>query len=626
MARLDPSFLIPWLAALPLVACAPTSDPCGLTAVFEDVTDGAILAMDECTGALTLGDSEDPARWLGPPPSGVPALSWADDDVTHTMLQGRYSFEGTFGAWSDVDEGRFVTFSDWQGTIGGRPALLSFGPGPGPSVHIGFEVAGAPDRVSVAFGCRDGERFYGLGARPDGTDHTGTTRLAYTAEQGIGQRDYGLDEIDPFEGRTGDSYYPVPWTVTDRGLGLGLGGDAVAGFSLCGEDEPGVLRVESWDSRIDLFLVPAEDARDAVGRWTLASGTPASAPDWAYGPWLASQQGTERLLDTAARARAADIPVTAIWSQDWIGGRESIFGYDLIYHWEWDEEAYPDLPAAIDSLHDDGVAFLGYFNPFVTEPNPEYDEALANGYLIDDPNGEPYTFGIVNRFGSVVDLLDEDAVAWARSYIERAPAMGQDGWMCDFAEWMPFDAVAGDGRAQRVPAPVAAGQHGGARGRAGRGGRALLQSIGVERDASHRSRHLGWRPADQLRSRRRAAFGSGDRGRARAEWHRAVRQRHRRVLVRGRAPVYEGAVLPLDRDGRVRARHAHPRRPPGRRELALGGRRRDARPLPTVCARAPAAAAILAGPRPDLPRVGAALHAPRRDRGAGREPCVRGAA
>ena len=440
MARLDPSFLIPWLAALPLVACAPTSDPCGLTAVFEDVTDGAILAMDECTGALTLGDSEDPARWLGPPPSGVPALSWADDDVTHTMLQGRYSFEGTFGAWSDVDEGRFVTFSDWQGTIGGRPALLSFGPGPGPSVHIGFEVAGAPDRVSVAFGCRDGERFYGLGARPDGTDHTGTTRLAYTAEQGIGQRDYGLDEIDPFEGRTGDSYYPVPWTVTDRGLGLGLGGDAVAGFSLCGEDEPGVLRVESWDSRIDLFLFPAEDARDAVGRWTLASGTPASAPDWAYGPWLASQQGTERLLDTAARARAADIPVTAIWSQDWIGGRESIFGYDLIYHWEWDEEAYPDLPAAIDSLHDDGVAFLGYFNPFVTEPNPEYDEALANGYLIDDPNGEPYTFGIVNRFGSVVDLLDEDAVAWARSYIERAPAMGQDGWMCDFAEWMPFDA------------------------------------------------------------------------------------------------------------------------------------------------------------------------------------------
>lgn len=437
MARLHPAFLI---VALGLTGCPTTTDPCALTAVFEVVADGAILSMNECTGQLALGDSADPARWLAPAPTGTPALSWADDELTHSMIQGRYTFEGTFGDWASVDSGQFVTFSDWSGTVGGRNALLSIAPGPGPSVHVGFEVAGEPDRVSVAFACKDGERFYGLGARPDGTDHTGKTRMLYTAEQGIGQRDYPLDEYDPFYGRTGDSYFPVPWTVTDQGLGVGLGGDAVARMYLCGADEPGVLRVEAWDDRIDVFLFPASSARDAVERWTLASGRPADAPDWAYGPWLASQLGTERLLDQVEVARSEKIPFTAMWSQDWIGGRESAFGYDLVYHWEWDPETYPDLPGAIDTLHDRGVAFLGYFNPFVTEPNNEYDEALANGYLIDDPNGEPYTFSIVNRFGSVVDLLDEQAVAWARSYIEQAPAMGQDGWMCDFAEWMPFDA------------------------------------------------------------------------------------------------------------------------------------------------------------------------------------------
>ena len=440
MARLDPALLTAALAGSLLSSCTTAPDPCALTAVFEVIADGAVLALDECTGQMALGDSEDPARWLAPAPSGVPALSWADDELVHTMIQGRYKFEGTFGDWAPMDTGQLVTFSDWQGTIGGRPALLSYGPGPGPSVHLGLQVAGDPDRVSIAFGCKDGERFYGLGARPDGTDHTGKTRMAYTAEQGIGQRDYGLDEIDPFEGRTGDSYFPVPWTVTDRGLGVGMGGDAVARMYLCGADEPGVLRIEAWDDRIDLFLFPGADARDAVSRWTLASGTPAEAPDWAYGPWLASQRGTDPLLAMADSAREQDVPVTAIWSQDWIGGRDGFGGYDLIYHWEWDEETYPDLPGAIETLHDQGIAFLGYFNPFVTEPNVEYEEALANGYLIDTPEGEPYTFSIVTRYGSVVDLLDEDAVAWTRSYLEAAPAMGQDGWMCDFAEWMPFDA------------------------------------------------------------------------------------------------------------------------------------------------------------------------------------------
>ena len=439
MARLDRALLI-LAPALVLPGCPTAPDPCALTAVFEIVSDGAILSFDECTGQLALGDTDDPARWLTPAPTGVAPLAWADDELTHSMIQGRYTFEGTFGGWNAVDDGSLVTFSDWQGTIGGRNALLSFGPGPGPSVHIGLEVAGEPDRVSVAFGCKDGERFYGLGARPDGTDHTGKTRMAYTAEQGIGQETYPLDEFDPFKGRTGDSYFPVPWTVTDHGLGVGVGGDAVSRMYLCGADEPGVLRIEAWDDRIDLFLFPAADTRDAVSRWTLAGGTPASAPNWAYGPWLASQRGTDILLDTVELAREERVPFTAVWSQDWIGGRESAFGYDLIYHWEWDEETYPDLPGAIETLHDRGSAFLGYFNPFVTEPNNEYDEALANGYLIDDPTGEPYTFSIVNRFGSVVDLLDEDAVAWARSYIEAAPAMGQDGWMCDFAEWMPFDA------------------------------------------------------------------------------------------------------------------------------------------------------------------------------------------
>ena len=122
-----------------------------------------------------------------------------------------------------VSRGRFDGPGRWIGTVNGAETSLQVGPGPRDSIHLQLEVAGQPDRVSLAFGCNEGERFYGLGARPQGTDHTGTSPMLYTAEQGIGQRDFGLDEFDFLNGRTGDSYFPVPWTVTDRGLGVAIG-------------------------------------------------------------------------------------------------------------------------------------------------------------------------------------------------------------------------------------------------------------------------------------------------------------------------------------------------------------------------------------------------------------------
>lgn len=440
MAPLAPARLILPLGALALLAgCGSTVDPCGFTPVVESLRDRSILAVNECTGQVTVGDADDPGAWLRPVEG---AIAWADDDLQHTMIQGRYRFEGTFGEWQTAtDGGEFVGVGAWQGTVGGEVALLRWDePGPEGALKLRLEVSGDPDRVSLAFACNEGERFYGLGARPDRVDQTGTTRMHYVAEQGIGQRDYPLDEIDPIEGRTGDAYFPVPWTVTDRGLGLGIGGTPVARTYLCGADEPGVVRFEAWDSILELLIFADGDPRSAVARWTLGAGTPAPAPDWAYGPWMASQRGTDTLLELAERVRALGIPATALWVQDWIGAVDSVFGYDLDYHWEWDPETYPELPAAIEALHDQGFAFLGYFNPFVTQGFPEWDEGVANGYLPLDPDGGPYTFGIVTRTGSVVDLENPEAVEWARSYFEEAPAMGQDGWMCDFAEWMPFDA------------------------------------------------------------------------------------------------------------------------------------------------------------------------------------------
>jgi len=366
------------------------------------------------------------------------------------MTQGRYVFEGSFGAWRGLGEGH-LDEDTWVYEDASHAASVDWQLGEHGSMKISLQVHGDVDRVSIAFGCTDGERFYGTGARPHGTDHSGESPLLYATEQGIGQTDYDLDEFDFLRGRTGDSYFPVPWTVTDRGLGAAIGGTPIARMYLCGDQEPGVLRFEAWSDHIELQLFPTDSPREAVGNWTLASGPPAPAPLWAYGPWVAVQHGSDELMRSAMLLRELGIPATAMWAQDWIGGGAALLGgYDLNYHWEWDETMYPDLPERIEDLHDGGFAFLGYFNPFATDEFDEWDEALSGGFLPLTPEGEPYEFSIVDRRGSVVDLSNPEAFDWAKGYMTAAAQMGHDGWMCDFAEWMPFDAQVHSGSGQEL--------------------------------------------------------------------------------------------------------------------------------------------------------------------------------
>jgi len=37
------------------------------------------------------------------------------------------------------------------------------------------------------------------------------------------------------------------------------------------------------------------------------------------------------------------------------------------------------------------------------------------------------------------------AVEWFKGYARKALDMGMSGWMCDFGEWLPYDAVMYDG-------------------------------------------------------------------------------------------------------------------------------------------------------------------------------------
>lgn len=300
--------------------------------------------------------------------------------------------------------------------------------------------------LSLTFRCRPDDRFWGFGEQYDGIDMRGRRLDAWTMEQGVGRA--AGSPVPPI-GRLTDSYFPMPW-IFDPGRAYGalITSTALSRFDICADD-PARWRVEVWDDReFELVIFPGPSPKDVVRQLAREVGRPASPPPgWALeGVWLAAQGGEESVRARVESALAEGIPVSAVWVQDWVGLRN--FGLDnfgVKYRWSWDRELYPGLPTMISDFAADGVRFLGYFNPFLVPGYGQWETAVAEGWAVRDAAGDPARFSIITFDGGLVDLTHPDAVSWFRGFADEAIALGMRGWMADFGEWLPYDAVLHDG-------------------------------------------------------------------------------------------------------------------------------------------------------------------------------------
>lgn len=164
--------------------------------------------------------------------------------------------------------------------------------------------------------------------------------------------------------------------------------------------------------------------------------------DWMFGVWLASQGGTENIERIIKTAREWNIPVHAVWAQDWCGKVYTKFGRQVFWNWEYDKEDYHDLPEYIKKWHEEGIRFLGYINPFLNKEGNLYKEALEKGYLVKKKDGSVYDIVVTTFPAGLIDLSNPDAFEWYKSIIlNNMISIGMDGWMADFGEYLPMDAV-----------------------------------------------------------------------------------------------------------------------------------------------------------------------------------------
>lgn len=378
-----------------------------------------------------------------------------------TLLSYDLSWQGGLGLWTFARNGESEQALtqraevrttperveiDLQAPSGAAASIVVAVHRPGDAVRVQITPEGGGVRgIGVPLACGPNATFLGFGERYGPTDARGQAFSLMVTEQGIG-RDPALGPL-PFNGDAHTTYFPMPWWLDSRGgTGTLLRTDHNVHVDLCARD-PEVAWFETSEPAADIIVTFGPTPADVLRQLGDEVGRPSQPPAWAWQPWLASQGGREALEDEVAALRAADVPVGAIWAQDWTGIRMNLDGgFGVEYRWVADETLYPDLAGMIDQLHDQGIRFLGYANPFI-DPTLDHYEAMAqDGLLVDDEAGEPYLFFAPNGMSALPDFTNPEAEAYTQQFMRAmVEDYGMDGWMSDFGEWLQLDSVLADG-------------------------------------------------------------------------------------------------------------------------------------------------------------------------------------
>ncbi len=285
------------------------------------------------------------------------------------------------------------------------------------------------------------DRYYGMGERFNSVEHGGSRVRTWSEEGGLGlftiSKYLPHLSFNPFPRGEDMTYYPVPFFLNPaRGFGFLLDDAHYSSFDF-GKTNPRELRIENWNRRFDFLIFYGPKPLDIIEAQTRYTGRITVPQPWVFAPMNASVGSEARVYEIAKLLRAEKIPTTAIWDEDWWWRTE----------WEVNRQRYPHYEKMIADLHADGFRNLGYFQPYISVKTEAFKQGDAQGYFTKDSNGRTYIFKLGFEDKVQVDLTNPAARQWWKeNFFGMAEKMGVDGWMHDFGEHTPPDAVSYDGR------------------------------------------------------------------------------------------------------------------------------------------------------------------------------------
>lgn len=303
------------------------------------------------------------------------------------------------------------------------------------------------NRLWLRFEAEGYEHVLGGGEQFSALDLRGRTFPIWTREQGVGRNKF--TEVtrlaDCSDGGGGDYYttfFPQPTFVSSRGYFAHLENYE---YSELDFREENFHEVTLWSTGLRLVMGDGKNYEELLQKLTGFLGRQPRLPEWAMkGLWLGVQGGTERAIRMRDACIAGGMDLSAVWIQDWEGKRITSFGKRLQWDWRWNQEMYPGLDRVI--AEDSDVRWMGYINPYLVEGGVLFNEAKENGYFVKRADGTDYLFDFGEYDCGVVDLTSETAFAWYKNVIKtNLIGLGFRGWMADFGEYLPADAVCANG-------------------------------------------------------------------------------------------------------------------------------------------------------------------------------------
>ena len=302
---------------------------------------------------------------------------------------------------------------------------------------------GRYNRLYLRLLAEPGEHVTGGGEQFSALDLRGRRYPIWTREQGVGRNK--LTEVtrlaDASDGGGGDyhtTFFPQPVILSSRLYFAQLLNYEYAELDF--EDER-FHEIAVWSAKTRFVFGAGESIPALVKRLTGLLGRQPALPDWALrGLWLGVQGGTARATELERRCREHGVDLSAVWIQDWEGKRVTSFGKRLQWDWRWNRELYPELDRVIREDRD--TIWMGYINPYLVEGGVLFREAAERGYFVKRADGRDYLFDFGEYDCGVVDLTMPEAYEWYKSVIKtNLIGLGFRGWMADFGEYLPADAV-----------------------------------------------------------------------------------------------------------------------------------------------------------------------------------------
>lgn len=416
-----------------------------------------------------------PGRWLWHTLRGQAFIAAAQGTETVKEERGSFFFSDNLtrtctGQTLDAitSEGETVILSGRLDCSRGAPVGYTMTFQPESEKQLAFTLAfddPTMNRAYLTYASDADEHFFGFGEQFSYFDHKGRRVPIWVSEQGIGRGMQPLTFLVDLVARSGgtpySTYAPVPHYITSRMRSLFL--DASSGslgyavFDLRQDDR---VQISAFSTGLTGRILYGENPEALIEEYTAWAGRMRPLPDWILdGAVVGMQGGTERVREVYEQLKSRSVPVAAFWLQDWVGQRETSFGKQLWWNWELDTDRYPDWEALRGELESDGVKIMLYASPQLADlsalkPNLRrnlFAEAKEAGYLVKQADGSPYLVQNTDFYAGMVDLTNPQAREWYRSVLaDQMLAIGASGWMADYGESLPYDAVLASGESGAV--------------------------------------------------------------------------------------------------------------------------------------------------------------------------------